>query len=359
MASLDDLPADQRAVLQLVLQRGRTYDEIGELLKIERAAVRQRAVQALDSLGPQTGPEPKQRAVIADYLLRQLPARASDDARERLAESPAERAWARVVASELSPMASTPLPEIPVESTRRQAAADAERGPVAAAATRPKPQSAGEVARAAGLAESSDAGPTGLADSSDAGATGGPGAPAPRRRRSSRLGGALLLGAGVLVVAVVVVVIATTGGSSKHSRSSSTSASAPATTAASTSSTASTTPQVVHQINLTSPGAPATKTAGLADVLKQGNTDGIAIVAQNVPANTKHDAYAVWLYNTPADSHILGFVNPGVSSNGRLSTAGALPANASHFKRLIVTLETQASPKAPGKIILQGPLTLQ
>jgi len=46
MASLDDLPADQRAVLQLVLQRGRTYDEIARLLSIDRAAVRARALAA-------------------------------------------------------------------------------------------------------------------------------------------------------------------------------------------------------------------------------------------------------------------------------------------------------------------------
>jgi hypothetical protein len=52
MASLDSLPADQRAVLQLVLQRGRTYDDIAKLLSIDRTAVRQRALAALDALGP-------------------------------------------------------------------------------------------------------------------------------------------------------------------------------------------------------------------------------------------------------------------------------------------------------------------
>ena len=55
MASLDSLPADQRAVLQLVLQRGRSYDDIAKLLSIDRAAVRQRALAALDALGPGDG----------------------------------------------------------------------------------------------------------------------------------------------------------------------------------------------------------------------------------------------------------------------------------------------------------------
>ena len=46
----------------------------------------------------------------------------------------------------------------------------------------------------------------------------------------------------------------------------------------------------------------------------------------------------MWLYNSPTDSHLLGFVNPGVGNNGRSQTAGALPTNASHFKQLLVTL---------------------
>jgi len=73
MATVDSLPPDQRAVLQLVLQRGRSYDDIAELLSIDRAAVRQRALAALDALGPQTRLAPERRALITDYLLGQLP----------------------------------------------------------------------------------------------------------------------------------------------------------------------------------------------------------------------------------------------------------------------------------------------
>jgi hypothetical protein len=115
---------------------------------------------------------------------------------------------------------------------------------------------------------------------------------------------------------------------------------------------------VVAQRNLV-PTSSGSKTAGIAEVLRQGAATGIAIVAQNVPANSKHppDAYAVWLYNSPTDSRILGFVNPGVGNNGRLQTAGALPTNASHYKQVLVTLETQSNPHTPGKIVLQGALT--
>src|SRR5437764_7199433 len=113
MGSLDSLPPDQRAVLQMVLGRGRGYDEIAKMLQIERADVRQRALAALDALGPGTRVPAERRALITDYLLGQLPAGVGEEARESLARSPTERAWARVVASELQSMSSGPLPEIP------------------------------------------------------------------------------------------------------------------------------------------------------------------------------------------------------------------------------------------------------
>jgi hypothetical protein len=107
------------------------------------------------------------------------------------------------------------------------------------------------------------------------------------------------------------------------------------------------------------PTAKNSKAAGIAEVLKEGTNDGIAIVAQNVPPNSTKppNAYAVWLFNSTNDAHFLGFVNPGVGTNGKLSTAGGLPTNAAHYKQLIVTVETVSHPKAPGTIILAGPLS--
>jgi hypothetical protein len=366
MASLDSLPADQRAVLQLVLQRGRSYEDIAELLSIDRAAVRQRALTALDTLGPRTGVPEQRRALITDYLLGQLSDDVRDQTRDRLAESPAERAWARVLASELGPLAKGSLPEIPVEaaSGSETAWADetadepwADEDDASAAADVP---SSSRPAPAAGPAVAVAAPPTTRADE------GGAGSGEPPRRPdgaapSSRRGGLILIAVVVAVAVIVVLVLLLTGGksSSNHSSSSSASASQSATTSSgSSSTTSSTAARVVAQINLTPPTA-GSKAAGIAEVLKEGANNGIAIVAQNVTPNTTKppNAYAVWLYNSPTDAKILGFVNPGVGKNGRLSTAGGLPTNASHFKQLIVTLETQASPKTPGTIILQGTLT--
>jgi hypothetical protein len=432
MASLETLPPDQRAVLQLVLQRGRSYDEIARMLAIDRAAVRGRALAAFDALGPDTGLADHRRALITDYLLGQLPPAVADQTRDRLGTSPSERAWARVLASDLAPLSSQPLPEIPVgppaATAERPPAAPAEpewsspadaRPPAALAAgpseplvpdvpdsgpeppPKPKRQSifasrraraagaAGAVGAGAAAASASEAGAAASADAApgqkpkrqsifaarrERAAAKEPKAPKPPKAkavtvpagdapRSSRFGGTLLIGATIAVVAIVAIVLLTNGSSKKNSSTSTPSAAAHTTAttpAAATTSTAasSAAAKVLAQINLTPPDS-TSKAAGIAEVLQEGSADGIAIVAQHVPPNKTNppDAYAVWLYNSPNDAHILGFVNPGVGSNGRLSTAGGLPTNASRYKQLIVTVETKANPKVPGTIVLQGDLT--
>ena len=325
MASLDSIAPDQRAVLQLVLERGRTYDEIAEMLSIDRAGVRQRALSAFDALGPQTGVDEQRRALITDYLLGQLPEAVAQQTRDRLASSPADRAWARVIASELAPVASKPLPEIP-SGTEQQAAPV----PVAAA---------------------SDTGPTAAQ----------PSAPPPSAPRSSLIGGMILIGVAAIAAVVVAVVLITSGGSNKSpssNSSSGTSKNAAASSSSTTTSSSSSAAHVVAEISLKA-SKPGSKTAGIAEVLKDGSNKGIAIVAAHVTPNTKSppNAYAVWLYNSASDAQLLGFVNPGVGKNGRLSTAGGLPSNAARFHQVVITLETKADPKTPGIIVLHGALS--
>jgi Sigma-70, region 4 len=330
MASLDSIAPDQRAVLQLVLQRGRSYDEIAQILSIDRAGVRQRALSAFDALGPQTGVDEQRRALITDYLLGQLPPAVAQQTRDRLARSPSERAWARVVASELAPIASKPLPEIP--------------SGVAAAAEQP-------AAQAPVVAVAADSEQTATALGQPASPAGTP--------RSSRIGGIVLIGVAAVAAVVVAVVLLTSGGSSKTptTASGSTKPSAAASSSTTTSSSSSAA-HVVAQINLTAPMS-GSKTAGIAEVLKEGANKGIAIVADHVTPNTTRppNAYAVWLYNSSSDAQLLGFVNPGVGKNGRLSTAGGLPSNAANFHQVIITLETKADPKTPGTIVLHGALS--
>src|SRR3954466_4596495 len=86
MARFDALPADQKAVLQLVLRQGRTYDEIAGLLKISPEAVRDRALTALDAIGPDevAGLDGDEQDRIGDYLLGQQGASARAATRQDL-----------------------------------------------------------------------------------------------------------------------------------------------------------------------------------------------------------------------------------------------------------------------------------
>jgi hypothetical protein len=357
MSSLDSLAADQRAVLELVLKRGRSYDEIARLLSIDRAGVRERALAAFDALGPPTRVPPERRALITDYLLGQLPSRVSHDTRQRLAQSAAERAWARVLAAELTPLSTTPLPEIPagaVGGGPEPAAAAGSREPQPAAAAGSGEHDPMPAAVPEPVADRPE-GASGAPEADGAGEPGGLGG-----RPSSRRGGIILLALGALVVVGVVVAIValTGGGGNKKTSTSATQPAATTTTPASTSTTSTTSTNGAHlvaQINMRSPDS-ASKAIGVALVLRQGKNTGIAIRAQNLPANGKHDAYAVWLYKSGSESHILGFVNPSVGSNGVLQAESGLPANAGHFTQLLITRETVQNPRQPGAIMLKGPL---
>lgn len=162
-----------------------------------------------------------------------------------------------------------------------------------------------------------------------------------------------MLAIGVLVaVAVVVLLVGLIGGKSKKHPSASAASPNRTTTTAPGTSTGSA--HIVGQINLNPPSG-GSSAKGVAFVVKDGSAYGVILAGQGLAAN-KHNAYAVWLYNAPNDASRVGFVNPGVGSNGKLSTGGALPANAGHYRELLLTLETQSAPKTPGTIVLQGAL---
>src|SRR3954451_20899506 len=93
--SLDALAPDQRAVVQLVLQQDRSYDELAALLGISADAVRERAHRGLERLDPGSALTGDERAEIADYLLGQQPVSARGVTRSLLAGSAPARAWAR------------------------------------------------------------------------------------------------------------------------------------------------------------------------------------------------------------------------------------------------------------------------
>jgi hypothetical protein len=307
MARLDQLPPDQRAVLQLLLKQGKSYGEIASVLKIERSAVEARAHDALAALGPEdTDLSEDRRDEIGDHLLGQQDEGQQAATRAFLEGSPSGRAWARVVASELRDISPDGLPALPEEGT----ALAGERDPVAE--------------HRAGLAQ---------------------------RERSSKLGGVLLI-AGLGIAIAVVLVLLLTGGSDNKKNTGPVGGTT--STAATTPASTSTTPQVEAQVNLFPPGG-GRKPLGVANIVTQQGQRGIALVGQGLPPTSSKFAYAMWLENTPSSAKRLGFFG-AVPKNGRMQGFVLAPADFGNYSRLIVTRETQRNPKVPGPIVLAGKL---
>jgi len=307
MSRLEQLSADRRAVLQLLLVQGKSYDEIAGLLRISTEAVRERALNALDELGPEEAPglTGERQDEIADYLLGQQAASERAATRRFLEGSAAGRAWSRIVASELRPLAGEALPEIPAEGAEVDEAFDALQARTAARE---------------------------------------------QRERGSRLGGVLLLlGLGVAIAVVLVLVLSSGGDNNKE-----TGTIGSTTPSMSTAPSTSTSPQVEAQINLTPPQR-GSRALGVATVASVQGQRAITLVAQGLQASGTRFAYAVWLYNSPTSAQRLGFTRP-VGKDGRLTALAPFPSNINSFSSLILTKETQRNPSQPGTIVLRGAL---
>ncbi len=325
MASLETLPADQRAVLALLLRQGRTYEQIAKLLKIDRAAVRSRALAAVAALAVSEPADDAsaslaasetadlvsaaQRTELSDYLLGQLSPQATERVRAQLFGAPAQLRWARAAASELASLSSVPLESLPR---------------------------------------------------------------APLTKPSSRRGGAILLALVAVIVVVIVLIALLNGGSSKPSTTSTrrSSATVTSTTAAGsqrssatsqtqTSSTGSPAKlDIVAQVNLLSQEPAYPSAVGVAQIVRVGTKTGIVLVAQGMPANPANEYYAVWLSSTPSDSRFLGFLPQILTKTGELRAYQGLQAADARYSKLLVTLETQVHPTLPGKIVLEGAFKL-
>jgi hypothetical protein len=309
MARFDDLPADQKAVLQLVLRQGRTYGEIAGLLKISTEAVRDRALTALDAVGPTGLPDLDDdlQDELGDYLLGQQAASARATTREQLEGSQAARDWARGVASELRAAGvagEDALPEIPTDPAEVDEAFDALN------------------ARRAARAD---------------------------QARSSRLGGMLIIAAALLVVVGGVLLLTGVIGGDDDDKGKST-ASTPTQTQTSTATTAS----VEQQINLTPPSG-AKKPLGVANIVSQDGQRALAGVGQDLPASGR---YVLWV-RAGAKSKFLGFFPPVTGSGddkGRLQGLVAAPTDLASYTELLVTRERSSAPKQPTTIVLKGAL---
>ena len=96
MATFDQLPAEQRAILELVIQRRQSYDELAGMLGMPAARVRQLARDALAELSPRSAArvDGDWRGQIADYVLNQQTGPEGTATRGHLKRSEPARLWA-------------------------------------------------------------------------------------------------------------------------------------------------------------------------------------------------------------------------------------------------------------------------
>jgi hypothetical protein len=345
MSPLEPLAPDQRAVVALVLQQGRSYDEIAALLGIPVDAVRARAQAGLAALAPANGLPGEITGPLSDYLLGQQPEADAESTRGLLAESAPARAWASDVAGQLADVAKTPLPEIP----------GAEPAPPATAG--PAPASSPAATRGPSAAPA----PAAVSPAAHA----SPPAPRPRPAReptddldaappaSSKVGGVLLIAAVIAVVGVVLFLVLRGGDDEQPAASTNT----PAATATATPTAQ---PQVADQITLRATGGGKAK--GTMTVYLQSEQLLFALQGENLPPSSENAAYAVWLTGPGSKARRLGFTNP-VGEDGKLGIQGPSEKDLANFPKMyatyanvVVSQERTEDAKRPSNVVLTGKL---
>jgi hypothetical protein len=371
--SLDALAPDQRAVVQLVLQQDRSYEDLAGLLGITATAVRERAHNGLARLAPTEGVSEDERSAVSDYLLGQQSVSRREATRALLATSGTARAWAQAVRTELADVARGPLPDVPASETARTAAEpedaafEPDEGPFVPdepdepaadrpviadpltdepaeepAPTRARPRPRREPVPDYGFDAPDEEPDDRLRPGAAAGA------------RTSRLGGALLIaGLGIFVAALIVWLVTRGDDGDK-------------TSAGTTTTEETATPSPTATPDFVPIGTLALESADGDDaraqmILFAAQSGEVAfnIKGRNVPPSEQGEAYGVWL--TGGDkAHFLGFTPP-VGDDGRLAVSGPRDRDQQNFarwftsaKQLVVSVETQEGATSPGPLVLSG-----
>lgn len=97
MATFEQLSAEQRAIVELLLQRGKDYAAISDALSVPETRVRELARDALVELAPVTarGVDEDWRGQLTDYVLGQQSGPEATATRGHLRRSEPARAWTR------------------------------------------------------------------------------------------------------------------------------------------------------------------------------------------------------------------------------------------------------------------------
>ena len=341
MATFDQLPAEQRAIIELVVARGRTYDALADVLQVPASRVRELARDALVELSPVTGGrvDPQWRGQVADYLLGQQSSAESTATRAHLKRSEAARSWALSLLDALDTLyANGDRPELP----------DAEGGGAAAAAPVESDASEGahsekrerERARK-GAERKKPAAGAAAAKGDEKGAAAKPGkargtlSPAARsalkRRRLIGTAIGLLVLAGIIVGILFLTDVLGGGDDGGGGGSDEAAETTPTTPAGGAQGE----PQLVGQIPMQAVGD--AEAQGNAYILQQGDERVLGVQAQlpPLPASQRKAAYNVWLYNSPRDAESIGA--QFTTRQGEYQGVGQLPENYERFRFIDVS----------------------
>jgi hypothetical protein len=306
MASYDQLSAQQRAIVDLILKRGQSYGQLADTLGMPEARVRELAGEALTSLAPVSAAavETDRRAQIADYLLGQQDAPDAASTRGHLRRSEAARAWSRSVLDSLEHLyPKGELPTIP-------SGEDGAEPKAAKSAREPKPSSPRRELS--------------------------PEAAAIVRRR--RIAG-IAAGAVALLFALLIWPIGLLSGDDSDDGGSQ----------ASSGQT-----ELVGQALLRAvPGSGANRDrhAGLALVTERDDKLELAIEAR-LPPTKRNQAYEVWLYDSPEDAVSLGAQI--TDRQGAFAGRAELPDDYRDYRFLEISRETvDDNPARSGNAILR------
>jgi hypothetical protein len=284
VATFDQLSDEQRAIVELVLEQGKSYDQLSDLLGMPERRVRELARDALVELAPLSARavEEDWRGQLADYVLGQQGGPEATATRGHLRRSEAARSWTRSLLDSLEQLyPDGGVPAIPEGERGRERGA---RRPVAAPA-------ADGAARAA--------------PADDAAA-------AVKRRRILAAAGALALVAIVLLVWPVGLL---TGDGDDDTQASSSADS--------------------QEASGDGNGAISTGTRGSAIIARQQGRTQIVVTATGLEPSTQSTAYQVWLYNSKQDRKSLGAAV--TDAQGNLQSLGRLPANYADYQFIDVT----------------------
>ena len=283
MATFDQLSAEQRAIVELVLQQGKTYEELAEMLGMPERRVRELARDALVELAPVSvrAVEEDWRGQLTDYVLGQQAGPEAAATKGHLRRSEAARSWTRSLLDSLAGLyPNGSMPAVP----------DGERGRRSAAAAPRRPATG-----------------TGLAAPADA---------AVKRRR-------LLAGAGVLaalaLVAILVWPVGVLIGDDDEP-----------TPAAEQAASGDGDGQNAAQQET---GAPA----GIAIVVEQNGRRQLLVQAARLEPSGQREAYEVWLYNGQGDAKTLG--GQVTDQQGNYQAVGNLPADFEQYRFIDISRE--------------------